>query len=58
MHVDSNCAIDMLPQNAIDVSLFAKDAEDILEKDTKGAIPISIAISLTSISITYTTAYI
>jgi len=38
MQVDSNCAVDMLLQSAIDVSLFAKDAEDILEKDMKRAI--------------------
>lgn len=39
MHVDSNCAVDMLLQRAIDVSLFAKNTKDILEKYTKKAIP-------------------
>lgn len=52
MHVDSNCAVDMLLQNAIDVSLFAKDAEDILETDnTKRAISNSVVIPLTLIPV-------
>lgn len=48
IHVDSNCAIDMLLQSAIDVSLFTKDANEILETvNTKRA----IAILLTSIPV-------
>lgn len=55
IHVDSNCAIDMLLQSAIDVSLFTKDANEILETvNTKRA----IAILLTSIPVAWAIACI
>lgn len=37
MHVDSNCAVDMLLQSAIDVRLFAKDAKKAIPNSSNSA---------------------